>query len=189
MRFTATELAIPGVIVITPRRFEDARGYFMETYRANEFADLGVRARFVQDNQAQSKAAGTVRGLHFQRPPHAQAKLVQALRGAALDVIVDLRVGSPAYGKWVGVRLEPGGSHVFIPRGCAHGYATLQPDTEIAYKCDAYYSADADGGVNFADPVIGVAWPVPPRDAVVSDKDRALPFLRDFVSPFAMELT
>jgi dTDP-4-dehydrorhamnose 3,5-epimerase len=189
MRFTATALAIPGVLLVTPRRLDDARGYFMETYRTSDFSDLGIPARFVQDNQAFSKLAGTIRGLHFQRPPHAQAKLVRALRGAAFDVIVDLRVGSPAYGKWVGVRLDPNGAQVFLPRGCAHGYATLEPNTEIAYKCDAYYSAEADGGVNFADPAIGVEWPVAPRNAIVSDKDRALPLLRDFVSPFARELT
>jgi dTDP-4-dehydrorhamnose 3,5-epimerase len=189
MRFTANELAIPGVLVISPRRFDDARGHFMETYRVSDFAELGIRSRFVQDNQALSKAVGTIRGLHFQRPPHAQAKLVRVLRGAAFDVIVDLRVGSPAYGKWAGVTIAPDGKQVFIPPGCAHGYATLEPDTEVAYKCDAYYAADADAGVNFADPAIGIAWPVPLRNAIVSDKDRALPLLRDFVSPFALELT
>jgi dTDP-4-dehydrorhamnose 3,5-epimerase len=189
MRFTATELAIKGVLVIAPRRFDDARGHFMETYRANEFAGLGISATFVQDNQALSKAAGTIRGLHFQRPPYAQAKIVQALRGAAFDVVVDLRTGSRTYGKWVGVKLEPDGLQVFIPRGCAHGYATLEPNTEIAYKCDAYYTADAEGGVNFADPAIGIAWPVDVRTAIVSDKDRGLPMLRDVASPFAPETT
>jgi dTDP-4-dehydrorhamnose 3,5-epimerase len=189
MGFTATALAIPGVLVVTPRRFDDARGHFMETYRASEFAGLGIPARFVQDNQAFSKLAGTIRGLHFQRPPHAQAKLVRVLRGAAFDVIVDLRVGSATYGKWAGVRLDPDGTQVFVPRGCAHGYATLEPNTELAYKCDAYYAAEADSGVNFADPAIGIDWPVAPRNAIVSDKDRALPPLRDVVSPFAMELT
>jgi dTDP-4-dehydrorhamnose 3,5-epimerase len=189
MRFTATELAIPGLLAISPRRFDDARGYFMETYRASDFAEIGVRARFVQDNQALSKARGTIRGLHFQRPPHAQAKLVRAIRGVAFDVIVDLRAGSPAYGKWVSVTLEPDGQQVFIPQGCAHGYATLEPDTEIAYKCDAYYAAEADSGINFADPAIAIAWPVALPDAVVSDKDRALPLLRDFASPFVLEMT
>ncbi len=187
MRFTVTELAIPGVLVVSPRRFDDARGHFMETYRANDFAEAGIGARFVQDNQALSTAAGTIRGLHFQRQPHAQAKLVRALRGAAFDVIVDLRVGSPAFGRWAGVTLEPNGKQVFIPHGCAHGYATLQPDTEIAYKCDAYYAADAEGGINFADPDVGIEWPVAVRGAIVSDKDRALPLLRDFASPFVME--
>jgi dTDP-4-dehydrorhamnose 3,5-epimerase len=189
MRFSATELAIPGVLVITPERRADPRGHFVETYRASEFAEFGIRNRFVQDNQALSRLAGTVRGLHFQRPPHAQAKLVQALRGAIFDVIVDLRVGSKSYGQWAGVELRPDGRQVFIPRGCAHGYCTLEPDTEVAYKCDEYYFADAEGGISFADPAVGIRWPVRLDQAIVSDKDRKLPLLRDVVSPFSLELT
>jgi dTDP-4-dehydrorhamnose 3,5-epimerase len=189
MPFTATELAIRGVLLITPRRFEDARGWFTETYRAAEFADLGVGAHFVQDNLAVSSAAGTIRGLHFQRPPHAQAKLVRASRGSIFDVAVDLRVGSRSFGRWVGVRLTANGQQLFVPAGCAHGYCTIEPDSEVAYKCDAYYAASAEGGVNFADPAIGVAWPVDPATATVADKDRALPLLRDLVSPFVLELS
>jgi dTDP-4-dehydrorhamnose 3,5-epimerase len=189
MPFTATELAITGVLLIAARAFEDARGSFMETYRANEFAKLGVGARFVQDNLALSRARGTIRGLHFQRPPHAQAKLVRAMRGAIYDVAVDLRVGSATYGRAVGVRLRADGEQLFIPRGCAHGYCTLEPDSEVAYKCDAYYAAEAEGGVNVADPALDIAWPIDPHSAIVSDKDRALPLLKDVVSPFALELS
>jgi dTDP-4-dehydrorhamnose 3,5-epimerase len=189
MRFTATELAIAGVLLITPRRLADARGAFMETYRANEFADLGIDARFVQDNLAVSTAAGTIRGLHFQRPPHAQAKLVRVSYGALFDVAVDLRVGSPSYGRWVGVHLKADGRQLFIPQGCAHGYCTTEPNTEISYKCDAYYAAEADGGISAADSAIGIDWPVDLARAVMSDKDRALPRLREIVSPFALELT
>jgi dTDP-4-dehydrorhamnose 3,5-epimerase len=188
MRFTTTELAIPGVLLIAPRRFADARGSFTETYRANEFAEIGIARAFVQDNLAVSASAGTVRGLHFQKPPHAQAKLVRVSRGAVYDVAVDVRAGSATYGRWVGVRLQADGKQLFIPRGCAHGYCSLEPDTEIVYKCDAYYAAEAEGGIHFADPAIGIAWPVDPRKAIVSDKDRALPPLSALRSPFAMEL-
>src|SRR5882762_1951795 len=157
MPFTATKLSIPGVLLIASRPFADSRGSFTETYRANEFAKLGVAARFLQDNLAVSHARGTVRGLHFQKPPHAQAKLVRVVRGAIYDVAVDLRVGSATYGAAVGVRLRANGEQLFIPQGCAHGYCTLEPDTEVSYKCDAYYAAEAEGGINAADPALGIA--------------------------------
>jgi dTDP-4-dehydrorhamnose 3,5-epimerase len=189
MPFTATELSIPGVMLIATRAFEDARGAFMETYRANEFARLGIGARFVQDNLAASVARGTIRGLHFQRPPHTQAKLVRVTRGAIYDVAVDLRVGSASYGRAVGVRLRANAEQLFVPGGCAHGYCTLEPNTEVTYKCDAYYAAEAEGGVNFADPALGITWPVDPHAAIASEKDRALPLLKDLVSPFALELS
>lgn len=189
MRFSATELEIAGVLLITPRRFVDARGSFSEIYRADEFAELGIRAPFVQDNLAVSATAGTIRGLHFQKPPHAQAKLVRASRGSIFDVAVDVRAGSSTYGRWVGVRLEADGKQLYVPRGCAHGYCTLEADTEIVYQCDAYYAAEAEGGIHFADPAIGIAWPIDPREAIVSEKDRALPLLTALGSPFAMELS
>jgi dTDP-4-dehydrorhamnose 3,5-epimerase len=175
--------------LISARRFEDARGAFTEIYRANDFAGFGIPGAFVQDNLAVSAAPGTVRGLHFQKPPHAQAKLVRVTRGAVYDVAVDVRAGSATYGHWVGVRLEADAAQLYIPRGCAHGYCTLEPDTEVIYKCDAYYASDAEGGIHFADPAVGIEWPVDPRKAVVSDKDRALPPLSALRSPFAMELT
>ena len=189
MRFTATELAIPGVLLVSAPRFEDSRGYFMESYRARTFEELGMPAVFVQDNQAFSADAGTIRGLHFQMPPRAQAKLMRAIRGAVFDVAVDLRRGSPDFGKWVGATLSAeNGKQLYLPAGFAHGYCTLVPDTEVAYKCDAYYATDAEAGILFSDPNIGIAWPVDPAAAIVSDKDRGLPLLADVASPFAMEL-
>src|SRR5450830_1885285 len=142
MHFDSVPLAIPDVILITLARYADARGYFMETYRASSFEELGIRASFVQDNQSMSLERGTVRGLHFQRPPWAQAQLIRVLKGAIFDVAVDLRQGSKTFGNWVGVRLSAErGEQLFVPRGFAHGYCTLDPGTEVAYKCDAYYAA------------------------------------------------
>jgi dTDP-4-dehydrorhamnose 3,5-epimerase len=187
MNFTASELAIPGVVLISARRFADDRGSFMETYRARAFETLGVAARFVQDNQAFSSAAGTIRGLHFQKPPFAQAKLVRVLAGAIFDVAVDIRRGSPTFGQWVGARLAAGGDQLFVPAGFAHGYCTLEPNSEVFYRCDSYYAADAEGGIHFADPALAIAWPVAADSVVASERDRALPRLADITSPFAME--
>lgn len=184
MSFTATRLAIPEIILIESQRFGDARGYFTETYRAADFAALGVGDTFVQDNQAGSAKAGTVRGLHFQKPPHAQAKLIRVLKGAIFDVAVDIRRGSRTYGRWIGATLTAGGAQLYVPHGFAHGYCTLESDTEVAYKCDAYYNAGSEGGLLFSDPLIGIEWPLAVEAATVSDKDRKLPSLRDFVSPF-----
>ncbi|MEX0852032.1 MAG: dTDP-4-dehydrorhamnose 3,5-epimerase [Bauldia sp.] len=187
MRFTATELDIPGLLLIGARRFADRRGTFMETWRASDFSALGLPA-FVQDNQAYSAAAGTVRGLHFQRPPHAQAKLVRVVRGAIFDVAVDLRRDSPTFGKGAGIELKAEtGEQIFVPSGFAHGYCTLVPDTDVVYRCDVYYSAEADAGVLWSDPAIAIAWPVDHAAAIVSDKDRALPRLADIASPFVLE--
>jgi dTDP-4-dehydrorhamnose 3,5-epimerase len=185
MHFDAKILAIPDVVLITPRRYADARGYFIETYRASAFAELGIAATFVQDNQSMSVACGTLRGLHFQRPPRAQAKLIRVLKGAIFDVAVDLRRGSRTYGAWVGARLSAdGGEQLFVPRGFAHGFCTLEPATEVVYKCDEYYAAEHEGGIHFADPLLAIDWPIEGNEAVLSDRDRALPALRDFVSPF-----
>jgi len=188
LRHTVTRLAIPGLLKVSARRATDPRGYFMETYREAEFQRLGIGAAFVQDNEAMSLETGTLRGLHFQAPPRAQAKLVRVLRGAIFDVAVDIRVGSPSFGRWLGMKLEDeGGEQLYIPAGFAHGYCTLEPRTVVAYKCDAYYDAPSEGGLLFSDPAIGIEWPVPKERMTLSDKDRALPPLAELESPFAWE--
>jgi dTDP-4-dehydrorhamnose 3,5-epimerase len=187
MQFTATPLSIPDVILIAPRRFVDARGYFVVTYDLNQFRQLGL-PEFIQDNQAYSSRSGTVRGLHFQRTPHAQGKLIRVLKGAIFDVAVDLRAGSPTFGKWASATLTSAtAEQLFVPRGFAHGYCTLEDDTEVAYKCDSFYAPAAEAGILFSDPDLGVDWPVSPAAALLADKDRALPRLRDLV-PFATGL-
>jgi len=176
---------IPGVLLLKPRFFHDARGFFVETYNARAAHEAGLNAEFVQDNQALSLKHGTVRALHFQVPPRVQGKLVRVLRGSVYDVAVDLRVGSPTYGRWIAATLTAqGGEQLFVPRGFAHGYCTLEPDTEVAYKVDDYYAPDCEKGVIWNDPTLAVDWPVSPADAVLSDKDRKLPRLADFASPF-----
>jgi dTDP-4-dehydrorhamnose 3,5-epimerase len=177
--------SIPGVLLLKPRYFHDARGYFVETYSARSAHDGGLAAQFVQDNQALSLKRGTVRALHFQVPPKAQAKLVRVLRGSVYDVAVDLRTGSPHYGRWVAATLTAqGGEQIFVPHGFAHGYCTLEADTEVAYKVDDYYAPECERGLSWDDPKLGIAWPVSAADAVLSDKDRELPRFADFTSPF-----
>jgi dTDP-4-dehydrorhamnose 3,5-epimerase len=179
---------LASVRLFTPRRYGDDRGWFCETYNARALANEGIGVSFLQDNQALSRLAGTLRGLHFQAPPHAQDKLVRCLRGSILDVAVDIRKESPTYGHWVSAELtSENGRQLFIPVGFAHGYVTLTPDTEVFYKVSAYYAPESDGGVRFDDPEIGINWPLPASEAVLSPKDRALPLLRDFVSPFAYD--
>jgi dTDP-4-dehydrorhamnose 3,5-epimerase len=176
---------LPGVLLLRPRYFSDARGYFVETYNKRTVATVGVEADFVQDNQSLSLRAGTVRALHFQVPPRPQAKLVRVLRGSIYDVAVDLRVGSPRYGAWVAERLTAeGGEQLFVPRGFAHGYCTLEPNTEVAYKVDEYYAPECEQGLIWNDPTLAVGWPAAATDAVLSDKDRVLGSFADFVSPF-----
>lgn len=188
MNFTVERLSIPEIIIVRPRRFADGRGWFMETYREDAFVGLGITANFVQDNQALSQVVGTIRGLHFQAPPQAQAKLVRVLSGAIFDVAVDIRRGSPSYGHWTGARLTAeGGEQLFVPAGFAHGYCTLEPGTEVAYKCDAYYAPEREGGILAIDPDLGIDWPVAPGAMILSSKDRHLPPLRDTVSPFPVE--
>lgn len=171
-----TPLAIPEVLLITPKRHGDARGWFAETYNSKVLAEAGVASAFVQDNQAFSARRGTVRGLHFQAAPHAQAKLVRVLRGAIYDVAVDIRQGSPSYGRWVGATLTAdGGEQLFVPRGFAHGYCTLTDDTELFYKVDGYYAPQAEGGVNWADPALGIDWPIAEAEATLNARDAALP--------------
>jgi len=188
LSFTAERLSLSEVILVRPPRFGDGRGWFMETYRQDVFAEFGVTSAFVQDNHAFSQAAGTLRGLHFQSPPKAQAKLVRVLRGSVYDVAVDLRRGSPSYGRWAGARLTAeAGEQLFVPAGFAHGYCTLEPDTEVAYKCDAYYAPEREGGIIATDPDIGIEWPWPATTLTLSTKDQALPPLRDLASPFQYE--
>lgn len=182
---TVAPTAIPDVIMLAPRRFGDGRGWFTETYSTRSFAPALGDIVFVQDNQAFSAAHGTLRGLHFQRPPQAQAKLVRVLKGSIFDVTVDLRAGSPTYGRWVGVALTAErGEQLFVPHGFAHGYCTLEPATEVAYKVDGFYAPDCDAGLAWDDPTLAIDWPISPHEAILSDKDRTLPAFKDFVSPF-----
>lgn len=178
-------LPIQDVKIIQSKRFDDARGFFMETYNKNNFECLGIYDEFVQDNYSYSKSKGTVRGLHFQAPPAAQAKLVRVMRGAILDVAVDVRKSSPTYGQHVKAELSAeNGLQIFIPAGFAHGFCTLSDDTEVAYKCSSFYAPAQDGGIFWADPSLGIRWPVDEKSAVVSDKDRVLPLLANLANPF-----
>ncbi len=172
----AVELDIAGVWLITPKRHEDQRGSFTETYSSRAFAELGIDCVFVQDNQSHSRAAGTLRGLHFQRPPKAQGKLVRVLRGRILDVCVDLRQSSSSFGRHVAAELsERDGNQIYVPAGFAHGFCTLEPDTDVAYKVDEHYAPDHDDGIAWNDPALAIDWPVSPSDIVISPKDAALP--------------
>jgi dTDP-4-dehydrorhamnose 3,5-epimerase len=170
------KLKIADVYHITPKRFGDDRGWFMETYSKVKFEAEGLNFFPVQENQSFSKVVGTVRGLHFQRAPHAQAKLVRVLKGRIFDVAVDIRQGSPSFGQWAAVELsDKNGDALFIPRGFAHGFCTLEPDTEISYLVDNPYSPTCDGAVRWNDPAIGINWPAG-AGSVLSDKDaKALP--------------
>ena len=180
------ETALPGVLRITPRRFGDARGWFSETWSARRMAEAGLDVAFVQDNQSRSAARFTVRGLHYQAPPMAQGKLVRVLAGRIVDVAVDARRGSPTYGRWVAEELSAeNGAQLWVPRGFLHGFATLEPDTDVAYKVDAFYSGPHDGAVRFDDPDLGIDWGFDLAKAVLSDKDAAAPAFRDFDTPFA----
>lgn len=180
------ENGLPGLALLEPKVFRDERGFFLETYSEAAFGALGIGARFVQDNQAYSVRAGVLRGLHFQLPPHAQAKLVWVVRGSVLDVAVDLRRDSPTYGRHYCVELSAKNMlRLFLPRGFAHGYLTLEPDTEFLYKVDAPYMPQADAGILWNDPELGIAWPE--SKPVLSGKDRMLPRLKDFYSPFVCE--
>jgi dTDP-4-dehydrorhamnose 3,5-epimerase len=173
------ELEIEGLIELTPARFTDERGFFSEVWREDTFAAAGVRVSFVQDNLSVSKSRGVVRGLHYQAPPAAQAKLVRVSRGAVFDVAVDIRPGSPTYGRWAGVVLSAEKwNQLFIPEGFAHGFATLEDDTEVSYKVSAPYSPEHDGAIRFDDPDIGIDWPLDVTP-ILSAKDAAAPLLRD----------
>ncbi len=180
--------AAPGLVALVPAKFGDARGFLAETYSRRRFAGFGIGVDFVQDNQNYSAAVGTVRGLHFQVPPHAQGKLVRVVRGAVLDVVVDIRHGSPAFAQPVAVELSASNRRqLYVPPGFAHGFCTLEPDTEVLYRMTAYYAPEADRGIAWDDPDLGIAWPVEPARAVLSDKDRRHPRLRDLDTIFRYE--
>lgn len=179
------DTAIPEVKRLVPRRFADSRGFFTETWNAARLAAAGLDFAFVQDNHSYSAAAGTVRGLHCQAPPVAQAKLVRVGRGAVRDIAVDIRRGSPTYRQWVAAELSAeNGAQLLIPRGFLHGFVTLVPDTDVLYKVDAPYSPDCDRAVRFDDPDLAVDWGIDPARAVLSEKDARAAFFRDFVTPF-----
>ncbi len=176
---------LEGVLQIVPARFADARGFFSETYNQEAFCAIGVTSRFIQDNHSLSRDRGTIRGLHFQIGPCAQAKLVRVVRGAVCDVAVDIRRASPGYGRGVAVTLSAeNGRQLFIPAGFAHGFCTLEPDTEVFYKVDAPYSRDHERGVRWNDPAFGIAWPVPDAQAVLIERDRLLPLLDELPAYF-----
>ena len=179
---------LSGVLILTPARHGDARGFFSESWSRKVLAGHGIDLDFVQDNHSLSATVGTVRGLHFQSPPHAQDKLVRCGRGALFDVAVDIRVGSPTYGRWFGIKLTAVNSkQLLVPKGFLHGFVTLEPDTEIVYKCTDYYAPECDGAVRFDDPAIGIDWGFDTGAAVLSAKDKAAPVLADFASPFVYE--
>jgi dTDP-4-dehydrorhamnose 3,5-epimerase len=183
MPCTFEKTFIDGLLIVTPRVFPDERGFFLESYKASEFAAAGIREVFVQDNHSRS-SRGVLRGLHFQKAPHAQAKLVRVTRGLVWDVAVDLRRGSPTYGKWLGLELgEDNRKMLYIPRGFAHGFVSLTDDAELQYKCSAEYNKDSDGGVRWDDPELAITWPLP--EVTFSEKDAALPLLRDIAGGLA----
>ncbi|MFN3609644.1 MAG: dTDP-4-dehydrorhamnose 3,5-epimerase [Hyphomonas sp.] len=185
MSLQVEALEIPDVKLITPARFSDDRGFFSETYNATRFKDAGIDSEFIQDNHSLSRPAGTVRGLHYQSPPFAQAKLVRVVRGAIIDVAVDVRAGSPTYGKWVKAELSAeNGTQIFVPRGFLHGFVTLVPDTEVQYKVDAPYSKAHDGAVLWNDPDLAIDWGINGQVAVLSEKDADAQAFSAFKSPF-----
>lgn len=178
MNLSVTRFELDGVLLIKPRLLQDFRGHFTETYRVSAFAEIGIEATFVQENEVFSAKAGIIRGLHFQKAPQAQAKLVRVVRGSIFDVAVDIRPRSTTFGRWIGVDLTAeGAEQLFVPRGFAHGYCSREADTQVIYKCDAYYAPEREAGINFADPVMGIAWPVSPEAAILSARDRQLPSL------------
>lgn len=178
---------LPGVVVITPDRFGDVRGFFSETWNKARLADAGFSLEFVQDNHSLSAEVGTLRGLHMQIPPKAQAKLVRCGRGRLFDVAVDIRKGSPTFGRWVGVELSfENGKQLLIPAGCLHGFATRDPDTEVIYKCSDFYAPDFERSVRFDDPDIDVDWGLT-GDPILSEKDEKAARLVDLDNPFIFE--
>ena len=183
-----TRFSIQGLVLVTPKRFGDARGWFAETFRLQEFREEVADVTFVQDNMSLSAEAGTVRGLHYQSPPHAQGKLVGVVRGAVTDVAVDARRGSPTFGEHVAVELSvETGVQLWVPEGFLHGFATLAPDTVVAYKVTDTYAPDCDGNVAWDDPDLAIDWGINAGTAVLSDKDRAALRWSEWKSPFAME--
>jgi dTDP-4-dehydrorhamnose 3,5-epimerase len=184
VRVIQTEFS--GLLLLLPKVFRDERGFFLESYNEETFSKLGVQYCFVQDNHARSEIPGTLRGLHFQLPPKAQTKLIRVTRGAVYDVVVDLRVGSPTFGKWCAVTLSAENFlQLLIPKGFAHGYLTLEEGAEFLYKVDQVYAPECDAGIVWNDPDLNIAWPeLTPK---LSTKDAALPLFSDFRSPFRFE--
>ena len=179
---------IEGVVIIEPRVLKDARGYFFESFSQREFEEKVRKINFVQDNESMS-SYGVMRGLHFQRPPFAQSKLVRCVKGAVLDVAVDIRKGSPTYGQHVAVKLtEDNHRQFFIPRGFAHGFAVLSDVAVFQYKCDNYYAPQADGGISILDSELGIDWRIPLDNAILSEKDTLHPCLSNFDSPFSFDM-
>ncbi len=178
-------LSIPAIKILRTVKHEDSRGYFSETYNRLRLHELGIDDEFVQDNHSFSAEMGTVRGLHFQSPPYAQAKLVRVVRGSIFDVAVDLRRSSPTYGKYVGTTLSASNrAQIYVPIGFAHGFMTLEPETEVAYKVNEFYAPSHDGGLRWNDPDLGIDWPSIVGEAALSKKDSDLPPLRSLTSPF-----
>ena len=169
------QTGFPGLMIIEPKVFGDARGYFFESYNQKMMADAGINIEFRQDNQSFSKY-GVIRGLHFQLNPHSQTKLIRALEGEIYDVVVDLRTDSPTYGKWFGVELSADNKRqLYIPQGFAHGFSVLSEQTTILYKCDNFYNPQSEGGVAFDDPKLSINWKVDPSRAIISDRDKKWP--------------
>ena len=179
---------IDGVVILEPRIFEDSRGYFFESFSLREFEEKVRPINFVQDNESMS-SYGVMRGLHFQRPPFTQSKLVRVIKGAVLDVAVDIRKGSPTFGQHVAVELtENNHRQFFVPRGFAHGFAVLSETAVFQYKCDEFYHPEADGGISILDGCLGIDWHIPTEKALLSEKDMKHALLKDFDSPFSIEL-
>ncbi len=182
------ELSLPGAFTLTPKRFGDERGFFSETFNASAFEKVAPCITFVQDNHSLSKDVGVLRGLHFQLPPHAQGKLVRVTRGRVLDVIVDLRKGSPTYGKHEGVELSAENwKQLWVPPGFAHAFCTLEPDTEFCYKVTSLYAPESDSGIAFDDPDLAIEWPFEKDKLILSEKDQKLQAFKDFDTPFSFE--
>jgi dTDP-4-dehydrorhamnose 3,5-epimerase len=183
MPFTPT--TIPGLILIEPVVFEDSRGYFFESYNEKVFADNHINITFVQDNQSRS-SYGVIRGLHYQRPPHAQTKLIRVLQGAIIDTVVDIRVGSPTYGETFSIELSSENKkQLFIPKGFAHGFSVISEMAEVMYKCDEYYFRESERGIAYNDPQLAIDWKIPGAKALVSDKDKLLPLFNNYAGDFA----
>ncbi len=180
--------SIDGVVIIEPRIFKDARGYFFESFSKREFDEKVRPVNFVQDNQSMS-VKGVMRGLHFQRPPYTQSKLVSCVKGRVLDVAVDIRKGSPTFGQHVAVELtEDNHRQFFVPRGFAHGFAVLSDVAVFQYKCDEFYHPEADGGISIIDSSLGIDWMLDPSEAILSEKDTKHPVLKDFDTPFDINI-
>ena len=175
---------IPDLLLFEPVVHNDARGYFFESYNESVFGEQGIDIRWVQDNQSSSQY-GVVRGLHFQRPPHAQTKLVRVLSGSILDVVVDIREGSPTFGKSFSVELTAENKkQLLVPKGFAHGFAVLSEQAEVLYKCDQFYNKASEQGILYADPTLAINWMIAADCAIISEKDRQLPLLKELKSPF-----